>query len=223
MAKSIKTPVVIPRQGGATALQKRQKTDSRKRILDATEALLSEMSYLQATVEQIAARAKVTKITFYRHFTSKLDVANAVFAKRQPPLLKIFSTLTKNELPDQARVREWLSEIISHFTTHKVFLSVSFEMAATERQHPGPLFDFYAELTKEMAKGTPEFAVARRTKLGRARALLLVRQTLQFCFDIVQLAGSNDSESLLSAFTGQFFSFLEDMRAEGATQRAIER
>jgi AcrR family transcriptional regulator len=203
-----------PRHRGETALHRLQKTNSRKRILDAAQALLSELSYVQTTVEQIAARAKVTKITFYRHFSGKFDVANAVMAQGQPPLLNIFSTLGKSEHLDQAQIRVWLDEVVSHFERGKVFLSVSREIAAIERQHRGYLFDFYTQAVEELSKGIPEFVVASRTDLGMARAILLVRQTLQVCFDLVLYDEASYRESFLTVVAEQFAAFLDDMREE---------
>jgi AcrR family transcriptional regulator len=212
--------MVSPRPRGETVLHRLQKTNSRKRILDAARALFSETSYAQTTVEQIASRAKVTKITFYRHFSGKLEAATALLAQGQPPLLKIFSELAKSEHPDRAQVRAWLDEVVSHFERGKVFLSVSREIAAIERQHRGYLFDFYTLAIEELSKGIPEFVVASRTRFGMARAILLVRQTLQVCFDLVLYDEPMDRESFLSVVAAQFSAFLDDMRVEAAGDAA---
>ena len=47
---------------------------TRTRILDAVRALVSEGVFLDATVEEIAARAGVTRVTIYRTFGSKHEL-----------------------------------------------------------------------------------------------------------------------------------------------------
>jgi AcrR family transcriptional regulator len=48
-----------------------KKTDTKKRLLEATLKLISEKGYMGATTREIAQEAGVTELTLFRHFGSK--------------------------------------------------------------------------------------------------------------------------------------------------------
>ena len=48
-----------------------KKTDTKKRLLEATLKLISEKGYMGATTREIAQQAGVTELTLFRHFGSK--------------------------------------------------------------------------------------------------------------------------------------------------------
>jgi len=48
-----------------------RKTDTKKRLLEATLKLISEKGYMGATTREIALEAGVTELTLFRHFGSK--------------------------------------------------------------------------------------------------------------------------------------------------------
>lgn len=48
-----------------------KKTDTRRRLLEATLKLISEKGYMGATTREIAQQAGVTELTLFRHFGSK--------------------------------------------------------------------------------------------------------------------------------------------------------
>ena len=91
---------------------------TRERITAAVRELLAEGSFHESTVEEVAARAGVSRATVYQHFHSRLDLVDAIcdtFAAN-PALIALRSTV---ELPDPQRaleqtialsVRFWASE-----------------------------------------------------------------------------------------------------------------
>ena len=49
-----------------------------ERITVAVRELLSEGSFHESTVEEVAARAGVSRATVYQHFRSRLDLVDAI-------------------------------------------------------------------------------------------------------------------------------------------------
>lgn len=80
--------------------------ETRARILAAVRELLAERSFHEATVEQVAERAGVSRATLYQHFRSRLDLIDAICETldANPVLQQLRQTV---ELPDaQAALRE---------------------------------------------------------------------------------------------------------------------
>ena len=57
----------------------RRKQDSRERLLAAAMTQFCDQSYLAVSVEDIASAAGVSRVTFYRHFNNKADIAADLF------------------------------------------------------------------------------------------------------------------------------------------------
>ena len=52
--------------------------ETRERIVAAVRELLRERRFHESTVEQVAARAKVSRATVYQHFRSRIDLVDAI-------------------------------------------------------------------------------------------------------------------------------------------------
>ncbi len=61
------------------AFHQRRKQDSRERLLAAAMTRFCDRGYLAVSVEDIASAAGVSRMTFYRHFSSKADIAVDLF------------------------------------------------------------------------------------------------------------------------------------------------
>jgi AcrR family transcriptional regulator len=96
-----------------------RKSDStRARITAAVRELMSEGSFHQATMEQVADRAGVSRATLYQHFGSRLDLVDAICETfSQNPALSELRELVVDPDPGRAldstianSVRFWASE-----------------------------------------------------------------------------------------------------------------
>src|SRR5262245_52274718 len=59
---------------------KRSKAETRERILDAAYGLFWRQGFLRVSLDEIAARAGITKRALYQHFRSKDDLMAATLA-----------------------------------------------------------------------------------------------------------------------------------------------
>src|SRR4051794_7024044 len=91
---------------------------TRERIVGAVRELLSEGTFHECTVEEVAERAGVSRATLYQHFRSRLDLVDAVcdWMASNPALLALREQV---ELPDpdealaatiKGSVRFWATE-----------------------------------------------------------------------------------------------------------------
>ena len=59
---------------------RRTRVETRRRILDAAYGLFWRQGFLRVAMDDIAARAEVTKRTLYQHFSSKDDLIKSALA-----------------------------------------------------------------------------------------------------------------------------------------------
>src|SRR3989440_10999005 len=74
---------------------------TRTRVMAAVRELLEEGSFHESTVEEVAARAGVSRASLYQHFASRLELVDA-----------ICETFTGNEALQAARSARTLDELI---------------------------------------------------------------------------------------------------------------
>lgn len=88
-----------------------KKTDTKKRLLEATLKLISEKGYMGATTREIAQQAGVTELTLFRHFGSKEKLFKELLGSYTflPRLKELIPEL------DGLSSREALELIATHF------------------------------------------------------------------------------------------------------------
>jgi AcrR family transcriptional regulator len=85
--------------------------DTRERILDAANQVMSTLGLARATTKQIARAAGYSEATLYKHFSGKTELFLAVLIERLPALVELL-----RRLPDQAGqgvVAQRLEEVAS--------------------------------------------------------------------------------------------------------------
>ncbi|MBK9390252.1 MAG: TetR/AcrR family transcriptional regulator [Bacteroidetes bacterium] len=76
------------------------KTKKYTAILDAAKVLFWKYGYRRVTIDEICSEAKTSKMTFYKYFPNKLEVARAVFDKvTEDGLIRFREILTENSTP----------------------------------------------------------------------------------------------------------------------------
>ena len=89
------------RKRGRPRASEREQEDTRHSLLDAAAALIAERGYSGTTVNEIVARAGLSKGTFYWHFGCKDDVLFAVLEERiDRPLYELIELL-KTATPER--------------------------------------------------------------------------------------------------------------------------
>jgi AcrR family transcriptional regulator len=91
---------------------------TRRRIVGAVRAMLAEQAFHDATMEDVAARAEVSRATLYLHFRSRLELVDSIcdVMGENPALVRLRETVRLAD-PDEAlaetvtqAVRFWSSE-----------------------------------------------------------------------------------------------------------------
>jgi AcrR family transcriptional regulator len=90
----------------------------RQTLIDAASELFAERGYDYVTLDEVAARAGVTKVIVYRHFSSKKDLYLALLALHRDQLLNTLADGMALERPLEVRVPAvadaWFAYVEAH-------------------------------------------------------------------------------------------------------------
>jgi TetR/AcrR family fatty acid metabolism transcriptional regulator len=89
-------------------LKKRLRELRATMILDVAEEILAERGYYETSMDEIAARAGVSKGTLYQHFPRKEDLVSALFERGLALFVQKFQSAADTVLPARARLEQIL-------------------------------------------------------------------------------------------------------------------
>lgn len=98
----------------------------REEIVRAAAVCFGEMGYRVTTLDTIAARAGVSKVTLYTHVASKEDLLWAVFERTLASFRQGLAEIVKPELPPDEKLRRILRHQVHLLTSNLPFLTVFF-------------------------------------------------------------------------------------------------
>jgi AcrR family transcriptional regulator len=195
----------LSEQAKPASLRERQRVEREDAILDAAEALMREAGYEAMTMDDLAARAGISKPTLYGHFPSKEEIAvRAVCRAVRRGCLDI-----ARQEPDRPAL-ERLGAILRHMLRTKFIDRTAYLGAARDalgpaiRRHPAYRVEhdrMIAALTAiiEQGKASGEIEPALSTRVA-AQSLLSVLRDAEYS-DLVE-RGEATPDDLIDTLTG---------------------
>src|SRR5438105_2816650 len=106
--------------------------ETRKRILEAVRGLLDEGAFHQATVEQIARRAGVSRATLYQHFGTRLGLVDALCETfdATPALIRLRKAVDIEDL--EASMDDWIANVVKFWSGEERILQQLYGVAAID-------------------------------------------------------------------------------------------
>lgn len=84
------------------------KSKKHRDILDTSKELFWKYGFKRVTIEEICEKSNVSKMTFYRFYSNKLELAKSVFDMVIDNSIKDFKTLMKQDIPASEKVKGML-------------------------------------------------------------------------------------------------------------------
>ncbi|HEU0197195.1 MAG TPA: helix-turn-helix domain-containing protein [Nevskiaceae bacterium] len=198
-----------------TRLQWEQKKIYREKLVAAADALFCRRSYGAVSVDDIAKRARVSRATFYRHFTGKLDVFAALtdrFVVRLQPAQDVFGTA---QHVDTEIFMAWIGLNLDLFRKNAALVGAIREAAAAEpvffRDHAAAHIDHEVE---RLGQVLPAFrragSHAPAERMVRMQAHYLIRALQTFCYDVAVTGWGEGVEAGTLLLARQFMAFVEE-------------
>jgi AcrR family transcriptional regulator len=101
------------RIAGMIAAARLRKQDSRARLLAAGVSTFCKAGYVAVSVEDIALAAGVSRVTFYRHFNSKADLALELFRQTSAAAMPDFLRIGQSDYRDRTVVASWIGALFA--------------------------------------------------------------------------------------------------------------
>lgn len=193
-----------------TPLRQAQKDLTRSRIRDAARELFYEFHFVNTTMEQIAARAGLTRQSIYLHYKDKTDLLADIVADHTPRAEAQMATLPGPE-PSLDELADWIDGLADFFEREQVSHAILMEATNSRIMQP-QIDDLTQHVLTGLGSNNPAFRKAAAAKDGdfalRGRAVLLVNQ-LAFVGQISESETSRAwKEALQQALAESFHNFL---------------
>lgn len=102
--------------------RKRLQHEREKFILQVTEEILLEKGYYDMSMDEIAARVGISKVTLYRHFATKEDLVFALFIHNLPLFLQALDQIIASKDTPLQKMEQILQRSTSEILLHHSFL-----------------------------------------------------------------------------------------------------
>jgi AcrR family transcriptional regulator len=205
-------------------LQERQKQKSRDSILQAARAVLAEKSYAAMAIEDVIARANVSRATFYKHFDSKFAIGRELHNEFAPQLSAVYDVLLAHDDPTEAELIDWIKQVVDLYRENRDLIVTFAHMLAIEPAFHPIMIGIIRDTELRWAKRIPAF---RLTGLGGTEAMrahiesrLLLRQLNDFCYEVAIFDWPIDITEGCRIMAGYFRSFFDRYRLKGAALQA---
>jgi AcrR family transcriptional regulator len=203
---------IAPHPRGPTR-QQLQKQDSRQRILLAARDVLSEGGYAATRVEDVIARAGISRATFYKHFDGKFAIGRALHAEFAPTLYAHYDRLLDFEEPNEAQLVDWIGDLVELYRREKDLILTFAHMLAIEPDFHAIMINIISETEERWAPRIPAFRAplsdAPEAMRARIESRLLLRQLNDFCYEVAMFDWAIDVKEGCRILAGYFRVFLE--------------
>jgi AcrR family transcriptional regulator len=149
-----------------TRHRKQRPQQTRERITSAVRELLAEGTFHEATVEEVADRAGISRATLYQHFGSRLELVDAICDTfdENPALLALRKSV---QLADaDAALAETIANAVGFWSSEDPILSQLYGVAAIDPAAQDLVERQRADRRREMERLAKRLRTAGRLRSG---------------------------------------------------------
>lgn len=196
--------------GTLTELQSQQKQESRGRIVAAANTLFARHSYIGTSIEDIAREAGISRVTFYKHFKSKLDVAIGILDQYTTRMIDDYGSLSRHHDPDEAEIADWIRHILALWRKQRRNMDTLASLLRQDAKLNARRTRIYTRTITRLGEGIPAFALAASGEDEEAhiRAHLLMIELEDLCYELVISEWPVDEDLAIRVVAGHFRNFI---------------
>lgn len=206
-------PVGRGRAFRGPTLQEQQKQNSRQRILQAAKEVLAETPYAHVAVEDVIARANISRATFYKHFDSKFAIGRELHAEFAPRLHALYDILLEYDDPTEAQLVDWVGQLVEFYRQERELIVTFSHMLAIEPGFHPIMINIIREIEQRWAQRMPAFRLPAsdgpEAMRARIESRLLLRQLNDFCYEVAMFDWAIDVTEGCRIMAGYVRVFLD--------------
>jgi len=195
-------------------LQQRQKQDSRQRLVAAMREALLVMPYAAIAVEDIAARAELSRVTFYKHFESKYQIGKVLHDQFRPLMFAQYRKFAEPGPPDLAGIVRWIDQLLDFYAQEKRLIIAFGQMMVVEPEFTPVVEQQSRDILGSWADSIPSLAVMRQDTpagaIARIDGRLILSQLNDFCYGLVVYEWRIDRRDGLHIMARNLSRFISD-------------
>jgi len=199
------------RPGTLTELQLQQKKESRDKIVAAANALFARCSYISTSIEDIAREAGISRVTFYKHFKNKLEVAIGILDQYASHMIDDYGSLGRYRDPDTAQIAAWIKRILALWRSQRDSMDTLASLVRQDAQIGARRTRAYTRTIARLGDGIPAFAVAASgtNEEAHIRAHLLLIELENLCYELVISEWPVNEDMAVNVLAEHFRDFIE--------------
>ena len=148
-----------------------RKPGGRERLLTAAAEAFLASGYFAVSVEEISAAAGVSRMTFYRHFTGKPEIAAELCRENAATFLPNFLDIAQHSVLNHIIVAQWIGRLFEASRASAQLLTVFSQATAETPAFAEAAQGFFARLIADLGKTIPAFALDPDSAQDRSRWL----------------------------------------------------
>lgn len=209
-----------PLSRAAYLQQKRQKT--RSSIISSAKIVFSNSNYFDAKIEDIINVARISRATFYSHFSSKRELATAIYEEIVPHTVALFARFPASIIGGEIDLFAWFRDFVDHYVTHCYATPLIAQMQLFEPEFRERILqDAERLIDLIVSHNVPGFSDVRvKDQSGvasRVRARLLMNQVATVCAEVAKgEISESEVEIYFQTLAANLLSFV------GAKQHKID-
>lgn len=202
------------RTAGMVAFQQKRKQDSRERLLQAAIAKFCAGSYHSVSVEDIASAAGMNRVTFYRHFSSKMDLAFELFQRASTDATERLLAIGGRDFLDRQVVAQWIAGMFETKRANRQLVLLFLQAGAEEPGFSERQQGLIGTLINQLGTVIPAFNVHRGVPTEHARwleAWMLIYELLDHSNHAALGTGIGNDPQVIDILTSRFLRFVSPL------------
>jgi AcrR family transcriptional regulator len=191
----------------------RRKANTRERLLTAAMNEFADRGYGATSIEDIVARAKLSRMSFYRNFKGKADVAIELFRAAAEVSTPEFLAITSVDYRDPALVRRWIERVFAGDQQNRVLLNILMQATSDQQGFTRRAQEYLSTLINRLGESIPAFALDPDEPSQRQRwleAWLVLYEILDQSNHAALNSGVADDPLVIDILAERFVRFVQE-------------